>query len=151
MAWLNQIAWTLRNLDADVSQHQWVRWMQAYWAGRIDGIPLQLSFDEASAMAGWVPHLGVAIDEAVDLAVRTPAGLGQHGVLLRDFSERAEMSPAACARLLGHLLTGTKQPFWGCDTVKEIFTKVRSEASDETATQIREHALRLGCSGAADW
>lgn len=151
VAWLDRISWTLKELDADVRQQQWARWMRGYWAGRIEGVPLQLTFDEASAMAGWVAHLGVAIDEAVDLAVRTPAGLGQHGLVLRDLGERADQSPAACARLLGHLLTGTKQPFWGCDMVKEIFTKVGSEASHETVTQIREHALRLGCTGAADW
>jgi hypothetical protein len=149
--WLNQVAWTLGRLDGDVRQKQWSRWMRGYWAQRLESIPVRLTFEEASALAGWVVHLEGSFDEAVGLAVASPAGLEQHGQVLLELSNRVDDSPAACARLLAHLLAGTDPPFWHCDQVQGIVTKVRGHATDEDMRQIREQSLRLGCTTAADW
>ena len=149
--WLNHIAWALDRLDADVRQRQWNRWMREYWTRRLDSIPLRLSFEEASALAGWVVSLEEAIDEAVDLAVAAPAGLQQHGNVLHDLSERVERAPAAYARLLAHLLSGTKPPFWDCHYLQGIVARLRGRADEEDIRRIREQSLRLGCIGAADW
>lgn len=149
--WLNQVAWTLGRLDAEVRQRQWNRWMRDYWANRLDSIPLRLTFEEASALAGWVVHLEDSFEEAVGLAVASPAGLEQHGQLLRELSNHVEHSPTACARLLAHLLAGTNAPFWHCDLVQEIAAKVRGHATEGEMRQIREQSLRLGCTAAAAW
>jgi hypothetical protein len=149
--WLNHIAWGLDRLDADVRKRQWNRWMRGYWARRLDSIPLRLTFEEASAMAGWVVSLEDAIDEAVDLAMATPAGLEQHGNVLHDLSDHIDRAPAAYARLLGHLLTGTQPPFWGCHYLQAFVAGLHGRADEADIRRIREQGLRLGCIGAADW
>jgi len=150
--WLNRIAWELDRLDQDMRRGQWNRWMREYWKRRLDSIPLPLTFEEASALAGWVVKLeGEAIDEAVTLAVGARAGLQQHGVVLHDLSERVERAPAAYARLLAHLLSGTNQPFWECHYLSGIVAGLRGHADDADIRRIREQGVRLGCAGAADW
>jgi hypothetical protein len=149
--WVNQVGWTLGQLDPDVCVQQWRRWMRAYWERRVASVPVRLTFEEASALAGWVDYLGDAIAEAVDLVVAVPAGLAPHGRLLHGMRERVSRAPAAYARLLGHLLLHTNPPFWGCDDLRGIVTELRGRAGDTDIRRIREQALRLGCRGAADW
>jgi len=150
--WLNRIAWELDRLDANMRQGNWNRWMRGYWTRRLDSIPLPLSFEEASALAGWVVKLeGEAIDEAVVLAVAAPAGLQQHGHVLHDLSEHIERAPAAYARLLAHLLSGTNLPFWECHYLPGIVARLHGHADEADIRRIREQGLRLGCTGAADW
>ena len=71
-----------RPADPEVSAQQWRRWMRAYLGTAGRQLPVRLTFEEASALAGWVDYLGDAIAEAVDLAVAVPAGLAPHGRLL---------------------------------------------------------------------
>ncbi len=47
---------------------------------RIASVPVRLTFEEASALAGWVVYLEDATAEAVDRAVAASAGLAQHGL-----------------------------------------------------------------------
>ena len=108
--WVNQVGWTLGQLDPDVCVQQWHRWMRAYWERRVASLPMRLTLEEASALAGWVEYLGDATAEAVDLAVAVPAGLAPHGSLLHKMRERVGRAPAAYARLLGHLLSTRTGP-----------------------------------------
>jgi hypothetical protein len=149
--WLNHVTWALDRVDADVVERQWNRWMRAYWAQRLDSVPLLLAFDEASAMAAWIVKLVDATDDAVGLAVGAPAGLQQHGGLLRELKDHIERGPAAYARLLGHLLTGTNRPFWECDVVGAFMSSLNGRADEHDVRRIREQGLRLGCNGAAAW
>jgi len=149
--WLDHVGWVLGQLDAEVVTQQWNRWMRGYWAQRLASIPLTPTFEEASALAGWVIHLEDAVDEAVDLAVAAPAGLEQHGGLLGDLREKLQRAPAAYARLLGHLLSNTAAPFWDCHDLQEIVAGMRDQADEEDIRRIREHGLRLGCLDAVDW
>ncbi len=149
--WMNQVAWTLGRLDANLRRLQWARWMRDYWARRIDSIPKRLTPEEGSALAGWVVHVDDATEEAVALALATPAGLNQRGQTLLEISRHVEQAPVAYAKLTGHLLAGTQRPLWSCDLVEEIFAKVRAGAPEEVVHQIREESLRLGCARAADW
>jgi len=121
-----------------------------YWSLRLDSVPVQLTSEEASALAGWAIGLEDSMDESVDLALRSPAGLQQHGQVLLEIRNRADHSPASCARLLGHLLAGTATPFWRCDLVHEIIVKVRDVAPEDSLRRIREESLRLGCIPAAE-
>jgi hypothetical protein len=149
--WLNQTSWTLDRLDSDARQRQWNRWMREYWARRLASIPSRLTPDEGTALAGWVVHLDGAIDVAVDLAVASPAGLEQHGNVVHLLSEHVQRAPAAYARLVGHLLTGTTPPFWDCHDLQSIVEQLHGRADEEDVRRIREQALRLGCTNAADW
>jgi hypothetical protein len=125
--------------------------MRAYWERRVASLPTRLTLEEASALAGWVEYLGDATAEAVVLAVAVPAGLAPHGSLLHKMRKRVGHAPAAYARLLGHLLSHTNRPFWGCDDLNGIVAELRGRADDLDTRRIREQALRLGCRGAADW
>jgi hypothetical protein len=150
--WLDHIAWELDRLEPYVLQAQWSRWMRGYWRRRLDSIPLPLTFEEASALAGWVVKLEEgAIDEAVALAIAAEAGLPQHGHVLHDLDDRVDRAPAAYARLLAHLLTGTSQPFWECHYLQGIVARLHGHAEEADILRIREQGLRLGCAGAADW
>ena len=149
--WVNQVGWTLGQLDPDVCVRQWRRWMRAYWERRVASLPVRLTFEEASALAEWVEYLGDATAEAVDLAVAVPAGLAPHGRLLHKTRDGVARAPAAYARLLGHLLSNTDRPFWGCDDLNAIVTELRGRADDTDIRRLLEQALRLGCRGAAEW
>lgn len=149
--WINQVTWMLDRLDADARQQQWNRWMRDYWARRLDSIPLRLTTEEASALAGWVVHLDDSIADAVDLAVATAAGLEQHGDILRDLKKHVQRAPAECVRFLAHLLAGTKPPSWGCHYLPGIMLQLRGQADEHDIRRIREESLRLGCRGAAEW
>jgi hypothetical protein len=148
--WINQITWMLDRLDADARQQQWNRWMRDYWARRLDSIPLRLTTEEASALAGWVVYLDDSIADAVDLAVATAAGLEQHGDVLRDLNKYVQRAPAEYARFLAHLLAGTNPPFWGCHYLPGIVLQLRGQADEHDIRRIREQSLRLGCTDAAE-
>lgn len=68
------MAWSLDRLDVEVLSRQWHGWMRVYWRQRLDSVPVELSYEEASALAGWVVKLHEDIEEAVDLALSAPCG-----------------------------------------------------------------------------
>jgi hypothetical protein len=68
--WMNQVAWMLDQLPDELVEHQWQRWMRQYWEDRLDSVPVQLTLEEASAMAAWVVHLTDSIKDGVGLATR---------------------------------------------------------------------------------
>jgi hypothetical protein len=149
--WLNHIAWTLKRVDPEVAERQWARWMREYWTQRLQSVPLRMSFGEATAMATWIVTLGGATEEAVALAVATPAGLEPHGGLIRELTAQVERAPRSYARLLAHLLAGTTGPFWECDALEAFVSTVRGQAAEHDVRLIREQGLRLGCNRAAEW
>ena len=55
--WMNQVCWRIRELPAAAVEHQWQRWMRSYWAGRLAGIPAELTSSKKLAMAAWVIYL----------------------------------------------------------------------------------------------
>jgi Domain of unknown function (DUF4020) len=79
---MSRVAWMLAKLPAEAVDQQWQRWMRQYWQNRLDSIPLQLTFNEASAMAAWIVYLTDSIENGVQIAQATPAGLGAHAELL---------------------------------------------------------------------
>lgn len=150
--WMNQVAWTLADLPSEAVEHRWQRWMRQYWTDRIASIPLVLTTEEASAMASWVVHLTDSIEEGVDLAVASPASLDGNRTFLRSLKDaQLDQYPAQFARLLGHLLEDVGEPFWGCLELKRIVLRTSAQASTDDLTSIVNAALRLGCTGAADW
>jgi hypothetical protein len=49
--WMNQVEWMLKELPPDAVERQWQRWMRQYWQDRLDSIPVQLTAEEATALA----------------------------------------------------------------------------------------------------
>lgn len=150
--WMNQVAWMLDQLPADAVEHQWQRWMRRYWKGRLESVPIQLTLEEASAMAAWVVHLNDSIEDGVELATMHPAGLGEHADLLHHLDdERLDRAPIAYAKLLAHLLRGTQSPFWGGHYLASIVPRLRGQPEPVEVQAIVEEAMRLGCGDAPQW
>lgn len=152
--WLEAITWILRDLPADEVVAQWRNWLRPYWEQRLASIPVSLTLEEASTMAGWAPYLGTAISECVELVKQAPAALDQDRLLLPqlDTAEESAMPPAEpVAELLAHLLKHTTEALWDCRALHLVVTRVRTEARPATLQTIREEALRLGCVDAPNW
>jgi hypothetical protein len=150
--WMNQVTWMLSQLPAEAVEHQWQRWMGQYWQDRLDSIPVQLTVEEASAMAAWVVYLTDSIEVGVRLATAHPAALGEHSNLLHALDDgRLDRGPAAFAKLLAHLLRGTHPPFWGGHYLAKIVPRLREQSDPEYVKAIVEEAIRLGCGNATGW
>ena len=65
--------------------------------------------------------------------------------------DRVGSDPAVYLRLVEHLLSHTNPPFWDCHSLPGIVAKLKETLDDTAISGIREHALRLGCTDAADW
>jgi hypothetical protein len=149
---MNQIGWDLSTLPTDTIEQLWRSWMRTYWKDRLASVPAQLSVQEASAMATWVVYLTDSLEEGITIATTAPAGITQHSRLLHELtSERINHAPSPIARLVGHLLRNTQPPFHQCDEIQRITQDIASTPAATDLTLIREQALRLGCSDAAEW
>jgi Domain of unknown function (DUF4020)/SIR2-like domain len=152
VAWMHQIEWQLSAMPAGAVEQHWRDWMRQYWDDRLASIPKQLSFEEASAMASWVVYLTDSFEEGANLASSKSAGITEHSRILHELTnDRIAGEPVPAAKLLAHLLRGTDQPFYGCHELQRITQALDNRAEPADLTAIREQALRLGCTGAADW
>ncbi|KAA9163214.1 DUF4020 domain-containing protein [Amycolatopsis acidicola] len=153
VAWINQISWTMAQLPPEAVEHQWNRWMREYWLQRLDGTPLALTIDEASALATWTKHLTDSTAEAIELVLRHPARFTSHSDLLADWeNETILQTPALYARLIAHLMQETRPPFWGgCEELRRIVPLLRLHAAPEDVQAILQAAVRLGCQGTDNW
>ncbi|GAA0447087.1 hypothetical protein Ade02nite_85460 [Paractinoplanes deccanensis] len=148
-AWMSSVADLLGDLTPDAVDEQWRRWMRRYWQRRLESVPAPLTFAEASALATWVPHLAGSLGEGVTLATAHRAGITERHTLHDWPGDRLAREPELFARLLAHLLTGTTPPIW--EDVPRVALAVRDGAAPGDFTIIRNEALRLGFSAAADW
>ncbi|HEY5179856.1 MAG TPA: DUF4020 domain-containing protein [Dermatophilaceae bacterium] len=147
--WMSQMAWMLDDLPEGAVEHQWQRWMRPYWQGRLESIPVELTTEEASAMATWVVYLTESIGEGVTLATAHSAGFRERTNILHDLSEnRVHHAPAEFAKLIAHLMRGTQPPFWGGHYLAKIMPELRRRAAPADIEAIVEEAMRLGCEGA---
>jgi hypothetical protein len=149
----NKITWTLDRLSHGAADGLWNRWMRAYWDDRLDTVPLPLERGEASAMAAWPTRLTDSLHDAVNRAVKAPAGLDDHSGLLRHLNDAdvTDRAPDDIARLLAHLLKYTSPPFWGGYYLEKLVPRLAASASPTDLREIREEAVRLGCINAPDW
>jgi Domain of unknown function (DUF4020) len=149
----NMITWTLDRLSPEAADGLWNRWMRAYWDDRLNTVPLPLERSEASAMAAWPTRLTGSLHDAVNCAVKAPAGLDDHGGLLGhlDDADVTDRAPGDIARLLAHVLKYTSPPFWGGYYLEKLVPRLAASASPTDLDEIREQAIRLGCINAPDW
>lgn len=147
--WMSQVAWMLDDLPEAAVEHQWQRWMRPYWQGRLESIPVELTTEEASAMATWVVYLTDSIGDGVTLATAQPAGFRERTNILHDLGEnRVHHGPAEFAKLIAHLMRGTQPPFWGGHYLAKIMPELRRGADPADIEAIVEESMRLGCEGA---
>jgi hypothetical protein len=151
--WMTQISWLLDRLPPEAIEDRWHRWMEHYWQERLQSIPVQLTFEEASAMSGWVIYLKGSLSAGVGLAIRHRAGLLSHSRVLDalDDPDRLSGAPALFAKLIAHLMAGTDPPFWDGYHLARIVPVIRPEADPVDVKRIIEEAIRLGVSEAPQW
>lgn len=142
----HRVSWLLREQPPRAIERRWTEWMEPHWRHRLQSVPLSLTTAEASAMATWVPRLGVAASAAIDLTLQHDAGIEQHSTLLHDLARADELvaDPQRTAEFVAHLLKGTASPFYGCYDVARLIKQIREKTRSEPLNVI-EQALRLGC------
>lgn len=149
----DDVAEILDDLPQAAVEHQWSRWINRYWGNRLNSLPTQLSIDECSAMAGWVPFLGAFFDAGLELALMQPGRFRDHDGVLRhlDGEGHVDRAPDACALLIGHLLRDTVAPWYGGWHLQQLWPRLRSGSRPEHLEVIVEQALRLGIGNPESW
>lgn len=94
----DKVADILEDLPSEAAEHQWIRWMRKYWNDRLASVPIQLSFDEATAMAGWIPFLTGSFDSGVQLVTRRPGRFREHDDVLRNLNDISTTHEALAQR-----------------------------------------------------
>lgn len=141
----------LDDLPDEAVEHQWTRWMQRYWTDRLSSIPAQLSVDESTAMAGWIPLLTDSFESGVQLVTQRPGRFGEHSDVLRHLERHVDTSPDACSVMIGHLMRGTEPPWWGGYHLPELMPRLRAGSEPAHIRVIVEQAIRLGMSNPEAW
>lgn len=139
-----KVADVLADLPSEAVEHQWTRWMRSYWESRLHDLPVQLSIDEASAMAGWIPLLTDSFVSGVLLVTRRPGRFREHSKVLDHLKRHVDDSANACAQMIGHLMQNTEPPWWAGYQLQELMPRLRGESAPEHLKRISENAIRLG-------
>ncbi len=105
LAFASHLKYFLRQMQQPAKQQLWNGWLRRYWQGRLQGVLTKLEDTEIRNMLEWLPHLGEAFPEAVDLVVRGPAIRVQHSNALYELrkSELVTQFPNDTAELLIYL------------------------------------------------
>jgi hypothetical protein len=145
--WAEQIAHYLRTAPSELAEQQWQRWMRSYWQDRLRNVPMEMTVEEASAMAQWVLYLTASTAEGIELALQYRAGMSSQSLFLHHLSNdgRVARSPDRFASLVAHLLEDTRKPFYGGYDLPDVVTQLESlGVSEDSLRRIEEHAERLG-------
>lgn len=141
----------LDDLPNEAVEHQWTRWMQRYWTDRLSSVPVQLTGDESTAMAEWIPFLSESFGPGVELVTRRPGRFREHSDVLRHLERHVDASPDACSVMIGHLMRGTEPPWWGGYQLPDLMPRLRAGSDPEQTRIIVEQAIRLGMPNPEAW
>lgn len=147
----DKIVEVLEDLPSEAVEHQWSRWMHKYWNDRLTSIPTQLSIDEATAMAGWIPFLTDSFESGVHLVTSRPGRIRDHDDVLSNLERRIDDSPDSCARMIGHLMRSTVQPWWGGYRLHQLMPRLQVGSNPAHIRVILEEAIRLGLPNPGGW
>lgn len=144
----------IQSLDDDAKVNLWKRWLRSYWEGRLYGMPLPLSVEEAAEMFEWVMALGPAYPEAVNLLkTGTYPQLG-HSMVYYDVakSEMLKLYPEPTADLLLFLAEGEKgRQFYDLNELRNAVEALISLIpSYKALRRLCDELARLGDIGVAD-
>ncbi len=152
-AWADRVASRLSDLTVEESSQQWLRWIDQYWTGRTQSVPLPLTVAEASKMARWVLGLPNERTEAIGLVKQSPAGFFPHGSIpARLTKEDLAADTVTWTNFITHLLRKTPEPTWDLHHYLPQIVKDLKKAHPppDLATLIDE-AMRLGYNDASEW
>lgn len=105
LAFASHLGYFLRQMQQAAKQQLWNGWLRRYWQDRLQGVLAALDEAEIRKMLEWLPHLGDAFPDAVDLAVRSPAIRIEHSRVLYELrkSELVTRFAVVTAELLIYL------------------------------------------------
>jgi hypothetical protein len=142
--WIHQVTFRLVHMSPPAVEQQWHRWIRPYWQDRLASVPVEMTVEEASAMAAWTLRLTESSEQGITLATAYPCGIDENSNFLHDLNgDPLDRDPVGFARLLAHLLAGTQPPFYSW-YLQHIIPKVRDHAGVSDMRTITEEALRLG-------
>ena len=138
----------LRRMDEAKQQEWWQHWLKHYWKNRSQGVPAVLESGEIAHMLNWLPYLGEAFPDAVDLAVRMPPIPSRNCWIIADFSRIDESDlwrkyPKQVAELLIYL--------WKCNfsrydwhSARDLIDQLlRLSISPKSKRELREIKVQL--------
>ena len=136
----------LRQASRTAKEEWWKRWLKQYWENRLQGVPAQLSDQEAAAMLYWLRGAGLLFPDMVDLAIRTRAGVfptelfdddGQDGIWLE--------YPEMAGRLLVHLGRQAMPEPWQREDVQALIMRLlERDLPRELNGELQQLHTRLG-------
>ncbi len=153
VSWARAVERVLNNGKDVATAGQWDRWISDYWQRRNDAVPKALAAAEASAMMPWLFSAGAHFPDAAAAALAWPGGLDPHDHFLHHLAKHQLVTdyPVIVTRLLAKLLKETQAPFYGCNDLAKIVTRVRADADETDVRALCNEALRVDCSGAGAW
>lgn len=83
--------------------------------------------------------------------ISRPGRLRQHDDVLRHLQQRVIDAPDACARMIGHLMRHTQQPWWSEHDLRQLMPHLRAGSDPAHIRVIFEEAFRLGLINPDDW
>lgn len=138
----------LRNINDNQRKEWWNNWIKKYWIKRIRGIPKPLCAKEIQAMVDWLPYLGDAFPDAVNLIKQSlPVVLEDVGIFysLED-STIPNSFPNELAQLLVSLGDCELEKFiWsgkGCDLIDKM---VQANIDDNLKKKLENLKLKVEC------
>jgi Domain of unknown function (DUF4020) len=147
--WASHVAYLLRSLEPDAKIVQWEKWIRQYWVDRLAGIPRALARAEAGELVAWAVSLEPVFQEAVDLLAQGPAGRPPGYVYdLLDKSELVEVEAASVAKLLSHILSDERPPFYPCHYTLSILKRIPRKGLRGELEHVVNQLVGLGCDGA---
>ncbi len=102
-------------------------------------------------MAGWIPFLADSFESGVQLVTTRPGHFRERDDVLRHLERHIDDSPDACARMIGHLMRSTEQPWWGGYQLHRLMPRLRAGSGPAHIRVIVEQAIRLGLSNPDSW
>ena len=144
-AW--HIADRLSNMSGVQQREWWDRWLNKYWANRLNGVPRALDSGEVESMLRWLLNLEAVFVEAVKLAVRMPTDNVKHdGEVLHRIrkSDLCENHAESVAKLLVYLEHISSESYARTEE-RELIGILREAAiPDKLKLKLEELAARRG-------
>ena len=134
----------LRGMTDDARRKWWRRWLNRYWEGRLQGVPVALDPRETEPMLEWLPLLSADFPEAVELAIQMPAAPVQRGTLIY-YLRKSELlrHGEAMARLLIWLGEGVVPPHMWHHGRELIDGVLEADLSSELERGLKELVAKL--------
>ena len=103
-------------------------------------------------MVHWLNALGDAQVEAVELVLRSPAGLDEGGWLLRELvTGHLQVEASLFASLTIHLLKNAVGPNYHGDVAETLVKDLADDLDPATRSQLLEAFVRAGFPQATGW